>query len=93
MMRSTDDDSSRGAPGISMRTWLYLGAAVLGLSLMGLEDRTAEDRMEGDIATAPSEAGSAVRSASVPVASGAEAMTSVQHRSVKLDLNGRISLR
>lgn len=42
MIRIADAHSSRASAGISMRAWLYLGFAVLGVSLMGLEQQPDE---------------------------------------------------
>lgn len=48
MIDLADDLSSRESTGTSMRTWLYLGAAVLALMLLGLSDRITEDVRPGD---------------------------------------------
>lgn len=40
MFRSGSDFESGEPPGVSMRTWLYLGAIAVGLGLMALEDRS-----------------------------------------------------
>lgn len=42
MIRIADAHSSRASAGISMRAWLYLGFAVLGVALTGLEQPQEE---------------------------------------------------
>jgi hypothetical protein len=91
MMRNADDYSSRGAPGVSMRAWLYFGAAVLGLSLMGLEDPNAQERIVDEVVVEPAQTVNAKRAA----ASSPTTTTVVagpDHSTIKLDI-GRINLR
>jgi hypothetical protein len=42
MITIADVHSSRASAGISMRSWLYLGFAVLGFSLMSLDEPQGE---------------------------------------------------
>lgn len=91
-MKIADDYSSRGAPGVSMRTWLYLGAAVLGLAMMGLVDRNAEETYIDEAIVDQPEAKGAQRSAaSSPFPADAHVVT--QERSIKLDALGRVTVR
>ena len=92
MMRNADDYSSRGAPGISMRAWLYLGAAVLGLSLMGLEDPNAQERIVDDVNVEQPQTVSAKRAAASSPAGANTAAVAQDHSTVKLDI-GRITMR
>ena len=90
-MRNADDYSSRGAPGVSMRAWLYFGAAVLGLSLMGLEDPTAQERVVDEVTTEPVQSANAKRTAASSPAV-ANSVVPSQDPAIKLDV-GRINLR
>lgn len=92
MMRNADDYSSRGAPGVSMRAWLYLGAAVLGLSLMGLEDPNAQERIVDDVKVEQTQTASAKRAAASSPAVTNTAAVAQDHSAIKLDI-GRINLR
>ena len=93
MMRNADDYSSRGAPGVSMRAWLYLGAAVLGLSLMGLEDPNAQERIVDDLTVEPLQAATAKRAAaSSPAVTNSAGVATQDHSAIKLDI-GRLNLR
>ena len=92
MMRNADDYSSRGAPGVSMRAWLYFGAAVLGLSLMGLEDPNAQERIVDEVVVEPAPAVNAKRAAASSPAGAKTVVAGQDHSSIKLDI-GRINLR
>jgi len=92
-MRNADDYSSRGAPGVSMRAWLYLGAAVLGLSLMGLEDPNAQERIVDEVTVEPAKTVNAKRAAaSSSSVSNNTVVAGQDHSTIKLDI-GRINLR
>jgi len=92
MIRIADVHSARASAGISMRAWLYLGFAVLGLALMGLDDNDAS-RMSAaqPDATQAAQAGAAQRSAAP--ATPSNDTVAVRHtRTVKLDV-GHVTMR
>jgi hypothetical protein len=91
-MRNADDYSSRGAPGISMRAWLYLGAAVLGLSLMGLEDPNAQERIVDEVVVEPAQTENAKRTAASSPNVPNTVVAGQDRSTIKLDI-GRINLR
>jgi hypothetical protein len=92
-MRIADDYSSRGAPGVSMRTWLYLGAALLGLAMMGLVDRNAEETYVDEAVIDQPEVTSAKRSAASSSFAASDAQVVTQDRSIKLEAVGRVTVR
>ncbi len=91
-MRNADDYSSRGAPGVSMRAWLYLGAAVLGLSLMGLEDPNAQERIVDEVIVDQTQATNGKHAAASSPAVNNAVVVGQDHSTIKLDIT-RINLR
>jgi hypothetical protein len=91
-MRNADDYSSRGAPGVSMRAWLYLGAAVLGLSLMGLEDPNAQERIVDEVIVDQTQATNGTRAAASSPAVNNAVVVGQEQSTIKLDIT-RINLR
>jgi hypothetical protein len=94
MIRIADAQSSRGSAGISMRTWLYLGSAVLVLSLMGLDDDHQASQFALDEPAGPHLNSEAARQATPqPSNASSETVTTASSRAVKIEAVGRMALR
>lgn len=75
------DASSSETTGTSTRSWLYLGAAVLALMLIGLGDRIVEEPAPGD------------RVVPIDPTSARHAESSGNERAAKVDVIDRGAMR
>jgi hypothetical protein len=83
MITIADAHPSRASAGISMRTWLYVGFAVLGFSLMSL------DEPQGERLAAPADQPARIEAAATPAA---DALIATPSRTARLE-TGAVVLR